>query len=765
MRKSLIAAAVAATLSNAAFAITPFVVKDIRVEGVLRTEAGTVFNYLPIKIGDTVNDDRIANAIQALYATGFFRDVRIDSDRDVLVVIVEERPAIAQISFSGNKEFATDVLTKGLKEAGIAESRTFDRSTLEKAEQEIKRLYLTRSYYGVKVRTTTSPLERNRVAINFEIEEGEVAKIKKISVIGAKAFKEKDLINLMSLTTSGWLTFLTKSDRYSKPKLTGDLETIKSYYLDKGYVDFSLDSTQVSITPDKKDVYITISLTEGEQYTVSSVKLAGDLLLPEAELQPLVKLKPGEVYSRGLQNATSKAVAERLGNDGYAFANVNVVPEVERDQRRVGLTFFVDPGRRVYVDRINISGNSKTRDEVVRREMRQMEGAWFDRESVERSKLRLDRSGFFEEVTVQPSPQAGEPDKVALDVNVKERPTGALSLGVGYSQVDKLVLSGSISQNNLFGTGNALTLAANTGKTNRLLSLSYTNPYFTPDGVSRGFDLYYRKTDTTSSSVANYKAASGGVGVRFGFPLSDQDTVTTGITADKTNLELTDTSPQQYRDFVAEYGENTTSLPLTMNWIHEGRNSSVYPTAGWYSRAGAEVAVAPAELRYWRLSYQWQHYTPLTNTFTLMVNTDFGIANGYGGKSLPFMRNFYAGGIGSVRGFADSSLGPRVVDANGFETSQALGGNRRIVGNLELLFPMPGMKENDRSVRLSLFLDAGQVWGVDDKVKFSDMRFSTGVGLNWVSPIGPLRFAFGYPLNAKEGDNKQTVQFTVGTVF
>lgn len=763
MTPRYLTAAIAAMLSPCVFAITPFVVKDIRVEGVQRTEVGTVFNYLPIKIGDTVNDDRISQAIRSLFATGFFKDVRIESDRDVLVVSVEEQPAIAQISFSGNKEFDTDVLTKGLKEAGIAESRTFDRSTLEKAEQEIKRLYLTKSYYGVKVRTTTSPLPRNRVAINFEITEGEVAKIKKITVIGTKAFKDTDIVDLLSLNTTGFWSFITKNDLYSRVKLQGDLETIKSYYLDHGYLDFNLDATQVSITPDKRDVYITISLHEGEQYKVSSVKFAGDLLLPESQLRPLAKLKPGDIYSRELQNATSKAIADRLGNDGYAFANVNVAPEIDQDKRQVALTFFVDPGRRVYVDRINVSGNAKTRDEVVRREMRQMEGAWFDRESVEKSKLRLDRSGFFDEVTINPVPKQGEPDKVNLDVAVKEHPTGALSVGVGYSQTDKLVLSGSISQNNLFGTGNALSLAVNTGKTSRLLSLSYTNPYYTPDGVSRSFELYHRTTDTSSLSVSPYKSRSTGGGVTYGFPVSDEDNINVGLSAEHTALTLFENSPVQYQTFVSQYGYNTVSVPATVAWVHEGRNSSVYPTDGTYQRAASEVSLPVGDLRYWRLTYQWQRYFPLSSTYTLMLNSDLGYAKGYGGKSLPFLRNFYAGGIGSVRGYTDSSLGPKVTDSSG--TTSSLGGNRRIVGNMELLFPVPGSKEKDRSLRLSLFVDGGQVWGSDQTIKMADVRFSSGVALSWVSPIGPMRFSFGIPLNKKEGDSTQKLQFQLGTVF
>ncbi|MFT4171115.1 MAG: outer membrane protein assembly factor BamA [Rhodocyclaceae bacterium] len=767
MKIKYLSAAVAALLSPVAFALTPFVVKDIRVEGIQRTEAGTVFNYLPIRIGDTVTDDKVSQAIKSLYGTGFFRDVRIESDNDVLVVIVDERPSIAQINFSGNDEFKTEDLLKGLKEAGISESRTFDRSLLDKAEQEIKRLYLTKSYYAVKIKTTASPLERNRVAINFEIDEGEVAKIKSVKIVGATKFKEGALLDLMTQETSGWFSWWNKNDRYSKPKLLGDLEAIKSYYMDRGYVDFNVESTQVSITPDRKHVYITVAIREGEQYKISSVKLAGDLLIPDEQLKPLVVVKPGDTFSRAQINATNKALTDRFGNDGYAFANVNASPEIDKEKREVGLTFFVDPGRRAYVNRINIAGNSKTRDEVIRREMRQPEGAWFDRESVERSKTRIERTSFFDEVNMQTKPVEGATDQVDLNVTVKERPTGNVTLGVGYSQVDKVVLSAGISQNNLFGTGNALSLNVNTGETNKVASVSYTNPYWTPDGISRGFDAYHREvnTDSDTTSVARYKSKSDGVGVRFGVPVTEDDTINFGGTLDRTNISTFDDSPQQYKDFVEQFGSSTTTLALTAGWSRDKRDSVIYPTTGMYQRVGAEVSVPPLEQRYYKLSYQWQNFTPLSRTFTLMLNADLGYAKGYGGKPLPFYKNYYAGGIGSVRGYDDSSLGPKVVDSSGNVTDEALGGNRRIVTNAELLFPFPGMKEQDRSVRLSVFLDGGQVWGEDEKVRFGDMRWSTGLALSWASPIGPLKFSIGYPIKKEAGDKTQRFQFQLGQIF
>jgi len=765
MTKTLISAALAALFSPFAFAIAPFVVKDIRVEGAQRVEAGTVFNYLPIRIGDTVDDQRISQALKALYATGFFKDVRIESDKDVLVVIVDERPAISKITISGNKEFSSDVLLKGLKEAGISESKNFDRSVLDRVEQEIKQLYLTKSYYALSVRTTASPLERNRVAINIEIDEGEIARIKQIHIIGASAYSEGKLLKMMSLSETGWFSWLSKDDRYSKQKLQGDLEEIKSWYLNHGYADFNVESSQVSITPDKRDVYMTIAISEGAAYQISAVKLAGDFLVPETELSKLVDIKPGEVFSREHINEVSKKLSDRLGNDGYAFATVNPIPELDKANRKAAITFFIDPGRRAYVNRINVSGNNRSSSDVVRREIRQMESAWYDRERVDRSKTRIERTGFFEEVAIDTEPVPGTSDQVDLNVKVKERSTGNLSVGVGYSQTEKVVLSGAISQNNLFGTGNALTFQASSGRVNQNFTLSYTNPYYTKDGVSRGFDLYQRKVDTGELAVGRYATRSTGAGVRFGVPISEDDTVNYGASIDNTDVNIFDNSPSKYRAFVDQNGSSATTLLTNVGWSRDHRDSFVYPTKGSYQRVYSELAIPPAELRYARIGYSIQNFTPLTATTTLMLATDLGWASGYGGKSLPFYKNYYAGGIGTVRGFKDSSLGPKVFDANGNSTGESLGGSRQLTGSAEFLFPVPGLKEKDRSMRLSTFLDGGQVWGTGEKIRLSDLRFSYGFAFSWTSPIGPLKFSLGFPINKKEGDETQKFQFQLGQIF
>jgi len=744
------------------FAFEPFVVKDIRVEGIQRTEAGTVFNYLPVRVGETFTEAQAAEAIRGLFATGFFRDVRIEVEGDVLVVLVDERPAIAQIDFTGVKEFDQEALKKGLREVGLAESRIFDRALLDRAEQELKRQYLSRGKYAAVITTTVTPLERNRVGINFQVNEGDVAKIRQIKIIGNKAIKESTLLDLFQLTTPGWLTWYTKNDQYSRQKLSADLENLRSYYLNRGYLDFNIDSTQVSITPDKKDIYITLSITEGEMYTVSAVRFAGDLVLPEEDYRKLATLKPGDTFSRERLTETTKAVSDRLGNEGYAFANVNAAPEVDREKREVAFTIFVDPGRRVYVRRINVGGNTKTRDEVIRREMRQMEGAWYDAAQINRSRTRIDRLGHFEEVTVETPAVPGTTDQVDVNFSVKERATGNLSLGAGFSSSEKIVLSASVSQQNLFGTGNALTLALNTSKASRTYSLSFTNPYYTVDGVSLGWDLYHRTYDPSDSfTVSPYKTVSTGAGLRLGYPIGEEDSINFGLAVDRTVITTFADSPPQYIEFCSSGSfdcDSVTSLVATAGWARDSRDSFLYPRMGSYQRVYGELAVPPGELKYGKLNYQYQHWFPIGRDYALMLNSDFGWAKGYGGKPLPFYKNFYAGGIGSIRGFEQSSIGPK--DSLG----DALGGNRRLIGNAEFYFPLPGTGM-DRSFRMSAFLDVGTVWGESDKANFGDLRYSTGLAFAWSSPIGPLKFSLGVPLKKQDEDDLQKFQFQLGTVF
>jgi outer membrane protein insertion porin family len=742
--------------ASQAAAIDPFTVKDIRIEGIQRTEAGTVFSYLPVKVGDTMNDEKAAQAIRALFATGFFRDVSLEVEGNVLVVVVQERPSIAQIEFTGLKEFEKDALLKGMRQIGLAEGRIFDKGLLDRAEQELKRQYLNRGKYAMELNTTVTPLERNRVSINFGVIEGDASKIRQISIIGAKAFREKDLLSLLNLREPGWLTWYTKADQYSRQKLSADIETLRSYYQDRGYLEFNVDSTQVSITPDKKDIYITLSITEGEKYKVSDIRIGGQPLIPEEEVRKLITLKPGDVFSRARLTESTKKISDRLSNDGYAFANVNAAPELIKDKQEAAFTFFIDPGRRVYVRRINVAGNTRTRDEVIRREMRQLEGAWYSGENINMSRSRIDKLGYFNEVNVETPAAPGTTDQVDLNVTVVEKPTGNILLGAGFGSGEGLVLSGAISQNNIFGSGKHVSAQVSSGKVNSVYALSYTDPYFTVDGVSLGYDIYSRKLDATEGGLGRYQTQTDGLGMRFGVPISDIDTITYGLSVERTSITTYPDSPLFYTDYVKTFGSENRALVASAGWARDGRDSLIYPTSGTYQRLSGEVGLPGGTLQYYKVSYQYQRYFPLTREYTLMLNSEVGYGEGLSGKPLPFFKNYFAGGVSSVRGFKQSTIAPK--DANG----DPRGGNRKLLGNAEFLFPFPGMG-NDKSARMSAFFDAGMV--NDDKYAFDDFRYSLGLAVLWVSPMGPLKISVAYPFAAKSDDKKQPFQFTFGGVF
>ncbi len=770
-------------LAPQAHAFEAFEIKDIRVEGIQRTEAGTIFSYLPIKVGENLTPERASVAIKALYATGFFKDVRLEAEEQVLIVSVEERPGIASVDFSGMKEFPKDDMKTGLKQLGLAEGRILDKSLLEKAEQELKRQYFNRGMYAVQVNANTTPLERNRVAINFDVSEGDIAKIRSINIIGSNAFPEKTLLKLFNLSTPSMMSWWTKNDQYSKQKLSGDLEALRSHYLNQGFLEFTVESTQVSITPDKKDIYITININEGERYTVTNYKFAGELPVPESELKDLVKLKVGDYFSREKLNESTRNIGERLGNEGFAFSNVNAAPEIDKDKHTAEFTFLVDPGRKVYVRRINVTGNTRTKDEVVRREIRQMEGAWFAADKINRSRVRVERLGYFKETTIDTPPVPGTTDQVDVNIDVVEQPTGNILLGAGFSSSDGLVLSGSISQNNLFGSGNRLSAQINSGEVNKVYSLSFTNPYFTPEGVSLGYDLYRRDMSTSSlNTLADYGTATTGVGLRLGVPLTELDTVNFGIAYERVTLDLSDTAPNVYHDYAGQYettcagpagynkacSSTTDSLRVEAGWARDSRDSLLYPTKGTYQRAYIETGTPLGDLNYYKLNYQYQWLRPLSTSVSLMLNGEIGIGGGYNDKEMPLFRNFFAGGIGSVRGFDSGALGPKTTNTVG--SSFSIGGTKRAVGNAELLFPFPGMGK-DRSVRLSAFMDVGMVVGPGDiagryeKFAADDLRYSFGTAVTWYSPMGPIKLSLAKALNAAADDKEQTFQFQLGNVF
>ena len=687
-------------LPGAAQAIEPFVVKDIRVEGIQRIEAGTVFSYLPVKVGETMDDQKAAVAIRALFGTGFFKDVSIEVDGNVLVVAVQERPSIAQVEFIGVKEFEKDQLLKSLRQIGLADGRIFDRSQMDRAEQELKRQYLTRGRYAVAITTTVTPLERNRVAINFNVDEGDIAKIRQISIIGSKAYKEKELLDLFVLRTPGLMTWWSKQDQYSRPKLSADLETLRSHYLDRGYLEFAIDSTQVTISPDKKDIFISVSLTEGPKYTVSDIKIAGELLIPEEEIRKLITVKNGDVFSRTKIAESTKNINDRLGNDGYAFANVNAAPDLDKTKNQAAFTFFIDPGRRVYVRRMNVAGNTRTRDEVIRREMRQIEGGWYSSEKINLSRSRIDRLGYFTEVNVETPSVTGTTDQVDVNFSVVEKPTGNILLGAGFGSGEGVTLSGSIAQQNIFGSGKHVSAQVSTSKFNTIYALSYTDPYFTVDGISQGFDIFSREVDGTRADLGKYITKTLGGGVRFGVPVTERDTISYGLSYEKTNITTFVDSPLFYQNYVSTFGNDSDAIIGSMGWARDGRDSLIYPTKVTLQRAIGEMGLPGADLEYYKVSYQYQRYFPLSRLYTVMLNGEVGVGDGTNGLPLPFFKNFFAGGVNSVRGYRQSSLGPK--DINGNPT----GGDHRLVGNVEFLFPFPGL-QNDKSVRLGTFFDFG----------------------------------------------------------
>ncbi|MES2483540.1 MAG: outer membrane protein assembly factor BamA [Pseudomonadota bacterium] len=756
-RVRTLASVIAMTFAVQAWAIDPFNVRDIRIEGLQRVEPGTVFASLPFRVGDQYNDERGSAAIRALFALGLFTDVRLEVQGDVLVVIVEERPTISQVSFVGAREFERDVLTRALRDIGLAEGRPFDRALADRAEQELRRQYLGRSLYGAEIVTTIAPLERNRVNVTFTISEGEPAHIRDIRIVGNQAFTEGTLRGLFDLDTGGFMSWYTKSDRYSRVKLNADLEALRSYYLQRGFLEFRIDSTQVAISPDKRDIGITINITEGQRFVVTSVRLEGNYLGKDDEFKSLITIRPGEPYNADRVAETTKAITDNFGNFGYAFAQVEVKPEIDRENSRVALVISSEPSRRAYVRRVNISGNDRTRDEVIRREFRQLEASWYDGERIRRSRDRVDRLGYFREVNVETSEVPGAPDQVDLNVNITEKPTGSLQLSAGFSSADKLSFGFTIRQENAFGSGNYLSLDLNTSKYNKVISVTTVDPYFTQDGVSRSFDLSYRRSRPYNEQGGDYSLATMGAGVRFGVPFSEVDRVFFGLSAERTRIEPGTNIPAAYLAYADRFGYASTALPFTLGWTRDDRDSSLVPTSGRLQRLAGEAGVF-GDARYLRGSYQFQQYIPLSKQYTLAFNGELGWGKGMGDRPFPVFKNYYAGGLGSVRGFEQGTLGPRDV------TGASIGGPKKVILNGEFITPFPGAG-NDRTLRLFAFVDAGNVFTEKQGYEFGEIRASVGAGLSWISPVGPLRLVYANPIRKMAGDRIQKLQFQIGTSF
>ncbi len=637
-----------------------FIIKDIRIEGLRRIAPGTVFNYLPVKVGDEFDEKRSGEAIRALFKTGFFKDVRIERAGDTLVVVVSERETISQIGISGNNDIKTEDLSTALKQIGFAEGEVFDRSLLDKVEQELRRQYFAQGKYAVQIESNVKSMGSNRVAVTIRIAEGRAARIKQINIVGNKAYDDDELLKSFKLTTPTLISFFTKSDQYSKQKLGADLEALRSHYLDSGFVNFNIDSTQVSITPDKSDVYVTINVSEGERYEISDVKLAGDLIVPADDLFPLVTTGRGEIFSRKEVTQTSTNLSERLGDEGYAFANVNPVPQIDEKSKTVSLTYFVDPGKRVYVRRINFSGNAKTRDEVLRREMRQMEGAWFSTGKVNRSKTRLQKLGYFDEVNVETPAVPDTPDQVDVNYSVVEKASGNLLLGLGFSQTQGLIFNTSVVQDNFLGSGKRVNFAFNNSDVNRVFALGYLDPYFTIDGISQGFDVSYRETDAGDANITRFDSKVVSGGVNFGIPVSEFNFLNLGFQYENTEINQDERfTSDEVREFIEREGDQFDVLRLSSSFAYDTRNKALLPDRGTYHRLRGQLAVPGGDLQYYKIDYDGRCFYPFTEDYVLALQGQLGYGDGYGDTEvLPFFENFYAGGPRTVRGYEENTLGP-----------------------------------------------------------------------------------------------------------
>ncbi len=737
-----------------------YVIEDIEIEGLERITAGTTLSYLPVQVGDVFDDARSGEVIRALFQTGFFADVELARRGNVLVVIVQERPAINEIRFSGNRDIPSEGLTEALRGVGLQRGRVFNRTILDQIENELRQQYLARGRYNVQIDIEITELPRNRVDVDITIAEGRVAKIRKVNVVGNEAFENREITRRFESGVPPWWAFLSRRDNYSREKLAGDLERLRSRYLDAGFLNFDVDSTQVTLTPDRRDIYITINIDEGEQFRIGEVDLAGDLVVPVEELRGLVDVQPGEIFSRRRVVDSAERITRRLGVEGFAFANVNPIPEVDEQSREVALTFFVDPGPRVYVRRINITGNTRTQETVYRRELRQMEGAWFNGDQVDRSRTRLQRLPFVETVSLETRRVPGTEDQVDLEIAVRERLSGALSLGAGYSQSQGILLTASLSQDNFMGSGNRVTFAVSTSQVSQLVNLSVLNPHYTIHGATRGFSVFYQKIDAEEANISRFTSNRYGANLTYGIPFSEFDTV--NIRPGYQNIEIltVDTTPVEILDFLAEEGDRYNIFSVEASYTHDTRDRTIFAASGRRHRLGAEVSVPGSDLQYYRLTYDGQEFIKLSDTYSLSFSLGLGYGDGYGGTgTLPFFEHFFAGGIRSVRGFADNSLGP--VDT---PNNDPFGGAFRTTASAELFFPMPLAAENE-AVRMSAFVDAGQVYESFSDFDADEIRVSTGLALTWLSPVGPLSFSYGVPLRDKPGDDTQSLQFLLGASF
>ena len=773
-----------ATLAHA----QSFKISDIRINGLQRVSAASVFGALPLNVGEEVDDQSLVESTRALFKTGFFQDIQLGRDGDVLVITVVERPSVASIDIEGNKAISTDDLMKGLKQSGLAEGEVFQRATLEGVRNELQRQYVAQGRYSATVDTEVISQPRNRVGLKIKIDEGEVAAIKHINVVGNTVFDEADLTDQFTLKTSNWLSFFKNDDKYAREKLSGDLERLRSYYLDRGYINMEIVSTQVSITPDKKQVFITVNISEGEKFTVRDISLKGDLKVPEDQIKALLLVQPGQVFSRKLMTSTSDLITRRLGNEGYTFTNVNAVPTPDSGSHTVDIAFVVDPGKRAYANRINFRGNTKTEDQVLRREMRQMEGGWASTFLIDQSKTRLERLGYFKEVNVETPAVAGVDDQVDVNYSVEEQASGSITASVGFAQSAGLILGGAITQNNFLGTGNSASIGLTRSEYQSKYNIGFTDPYFTADGVSLGYNAFYNKTDYNdyySDGVSYYSINSYGAGATLGYPINETSRLSFGLTAQHDVIEPGTYSADEIYDFIEREGKQFTNFKANLGWSESTLNKGVMATRGSSQNLNLMVTVPGSDLSFYKIDYNGQTFVPLSKDTSLRLHTKLGYGNSYGSTDgLPFYENYTAGGEGSVRGFESGTLGPRNTPATGNYASagqayysdrdtEALGGNIMLTGGVEYLFPMPFIKDN-KSLRTSLFWDVGSVFSNKcylstttgcDGVNLDQLGSSVGVGVTWYSPMGPLSVNLALPVRKPEDAQTQVFQFSLGQSF
>jgi len=753
-----------------------FQVLDIRIEGLQRVSAGTVFAALPISVGDTADDMAVREATRSLFRTGYFADVIMARENGILVIGLIERPAVTEINIDGNKAIETDQLMDALRENGLAEGQIFRQVILEGMSQELQRQYVSQGRYGALVQTEVKQLPRNRVAVNIDIDEGDVAKIRHINIVGNSNFAEPVLLEQFEQNKTGWLSWITSDDKYSREKLSGDLETLESWYLDRGYLKFQVLSTQVSVSPNKESVFITINVSEGDVYTISEIELAGDLIIPEAQARMLVLLREGVIFSQALMTASSEYLTRRLGNEGYTFAEVEGFPQVDEDTKTATVTFLFKPGMRAYVRRIDFRGNTKTADSVLRREMRQMEGGSANNALIEMSKVRLERVGFFKEVSVENIPVAGTNDQIDVVYTVEEQPSGSVGANLGYSQGYGLMLGANLTENNFFGTGKQVGVGINKSAYQSSLNFSYSEPYFTIDGVSAGYSVYARETDYSKLRLQPFSQNTKGASVTWSYPVSEVQRIGFGFTYEHLELNLGDyTSSPVIEEFVAANGDWFRSVNFNVNWVKSTLNRGIFATRGTSQRLSVDVSIPGSGLEYFKLTYKASHLRGLTKDFTLKVKADLGYGESFGDTSqMPFFKNFYAGGLGSVRGYEKYSLGPQNSQSQGYSNSRArpVGGNVQVVLGAEVIFPLPFIKDQ-RSVQSALFFDAGNVFntkcGAFEVNCYSpgegELRYSVGLGATWLSGFGPITFSVAKPLNSDEADQTEVFQFSLGNQF